>query len=263
VKKELASCRRHAPDRWRPAITSVMASVTASVALVALATACGAPAKTMVATTVASTTTTVPTIQTYQIDSEYSGAAGPRVAVIGDSLTVTGRVQLADELSGYRVKVASVVGEGIGGGPWSDVYETDVLGDAVNEYLTSDEPPDALVIALGTNNAMKPNITMEMFEAAWPEMVAGYTGGCLVVVTATETEENPGYDREEAALINERLRSEADRVVDWAAIARPEHVDESDHIHLTPAGLALRADLIAQAIDSCELAAEDGTGPTG
>lgn len=210
-----------------------------------------------------------PTVPRFIIDSSYAGDDGPRVAVIGDSLTWAGRTELFAELSAYRVKIASVIGEGIGGGPWSADRGYDVLGRATREYLLADDAPDALVIALGTNNAWDEELTLEMFEAAWPEMVADYHGSCLVVVTATESDAPTDYDPAEAAAINDALAARADVVVDWAEVVRPEHEIE-DHIHLRPVGLAHRAELIREAVDSCALAEDPvatvttgSTQPTG
>src|SRR5690606_6991618 len=72
----------------------------------------------------------------FKIDSAYTGGSGPRVAVIGDSLTLEGRPYLFAELSAYRVKIASIVGEGIGGGAWANAWKVDFLAEATQGYLT-------------------------------------------------------------------------------------------------------------------------------
>ena len=201
------------------------------------------------------TTTTTPApqpVKTFDIDLAYTGTSGPRVAIIGDSLTVAGRPELFAALSGYQVKIASVVGEGIGGGPWSRFFGHDVLGKATREYLRAEDAPDALVIALGTNNAWQTELTLEHFEAAWPEMVADYRGSCLVAVTATESADPLDYDEDEAALINSAVVARADRVVDWHARDLTGML-QSDHIHLLPAGARHRAEAITEAIESCDL----------
>lgn len=189
-----------------------------------------------------------------KIDTAYAGTTGPRVVVIGDSLTSAGRAHLLSALSEYRVKIAALFGEGFGGGPFSRVYGTELLHDAALDYLGAPDAPDALVVALGTNNAWNESLTLEMVEDRWPEIADAYDGSCLVVVTVDEASENPDYDNVEAERINEELRSRADRVVDWSALVRPELLGP-DHIHLTTAGLVRRAELIREAVDACALEA--------
>lgn len=114
------------------------------------------------------------------------------------------------------------------------------------------EPPDALVVALGTNNAWLPALTLDMFEEDWPEMIAGYEGDCLVVVTVTEGSAAAGYDSDEAAAINRALRDGADRVVDWAQLDVTA-LTQPDQIHLNAEGSRRRAGAIAEAVRSCDL----------
>jgi hypothetical protein len=215
------------------------------------------------ATEAASPTETANTRPEYVvIDDTYAGSTGPRVAILGDSLTWSGRAELLEELADYRVKIASGAGEGIGGGAWSRLQDRPIMSEAADTYLTADDAPDALVIALGTNNAWLDYLTMDMFEEAWPEMVADYQGDCLVVVTATESDEPAGYDPEVASAVNDALVAEADVVVDWAALDTAD-LEQEDHIHLLPEGLELRARLIREAIDSCGLGSDPGDGAPG
>ncbi len=184
------------------------------------------------------------------IDEVYRGTGETTVAIIGDSLTVSTSDLLRAELSGYRVKIAAFFGEGFGGGSFSHVFGTNLLADALHDYLDDADPPDVLVIALGTNDAWLPALTSSMFQDQWPEMAEDYHGPCLVVVTVSESVDAPTYDVTEAAQINEGLRAHADRVVDWATLHRPEHL-KPDQIHLTAEGRAYRARLIADAVESC------------
>ena len=189
------------------------------------------------------------------IEHTYLGS-GPKVAIVGDSLAAFSRPELRAQLSGYAVKIAASWGEGFGGGPISRSFgsDVDILGEAAHHYETARDRPAALVVALGTNNAWNPKLTLAMVDDAWDQIASDYRGKCLVAVTVNDTSAAEGYDNAKARAVNHRLRQRADVIVDWAALGTSDTYTGPDHIHLTPAGYQYRAELIRKAVDSCHLA---------
>jgi lysophospholipase L1-like esterase len=185
------------------------------------------------------------------VEQDYTGE-GPTVAIVGDSLTASSRADLRAALDGFAVKIAAVRGEGLAGGPLSDAMDRPLMADALSTYAL--DPPDVLVVALGTNDAWQSDLTPEEFEAEWARLLGLYPDTCLVGVTVTEDAPaaDPAYDGDEAAAINERIRSDVDVVVDWATEgADDRYTDPTDTIHLTDEGRARRAELVATAVSDC------------
>jgi lysophospholipase L1-like esterase len=194
------------------------------------------------------TTTTVEDMGA--VEEEFEGD-GPTVVVVGDSLTVSSRAELRDALDGYAVKIAALRGEGLAGGPFSERWDRLIMAEALEAYAT--DSPDVLVFALGTNDAWQSDLTTEELDAGWDRFLDLYPDTCLVGVTVTEdAPAAEGYDVAEAAHVNERIRADADVVVDWDAEGGGErYTDPSDTIHLTEEGAELRARLIAEGVDTC------------
>lgn len=184
------------------------------------------------------------------IETAYQGS-GPGVVILGDSITVSSREDLRRELDDYSVKIGALFGEGLGGGPFSAMAASGppAMTVAATEY--GKEDPGVAVLALGTNDAWKPELTLDMARTELDRIVAGLDGACLVAVTITEEATIDGYDRGEARAINDLLRARADQVVDWNAVGTTPEFTSDDEIHLDPAGRALRSSMIDDAVDTC------------
>jgi hypothetical protein len=169
------------------------------------------------------------------------------VLVIGDSLGVGTEPYLRQELSGTPIIDDSVGGRPSPGG--LDALRADV------------SPSDTVIVfAMGTND-----------HPAYPEIMAGNLESvaqiagdrCIVVPTIAR----PPVSGVSDAGINRVIRSFAAshlnvEVVDWKAAVRAQPALLVDDIHATPEGYALRASLIAQAVDTCLISSteRDGAG---
>jgi hypothetical protein len=158
------------------------------------------------------------------------------VLVIGDSIGVAMEPYLRQELLG-----TPIIDDSVGGRPSPDGLE------ALRENLTPEVA--VIVFAMGTND-----------NPANPEIMAGNLGTiaqiapdrCIVVPTIARPPVNGVSD----AGINRAIRAFAARnlnaeVVDWKAAVRAQPDLLMDGIHATPEGSAVRAALIAQAVDTC------------
>jgi lysophospholipase L1-like esterase len=221
-------------------------------ALVVALAACGGGSEEGSSTTTESqdpstTTTAAPLTPGYgSIEETYEGD-GRRVVVFGDSLTVQSRGALGRELTDYALKVAAVRGEGLGGGPFSERFETEMMLGAAETYAKDD--PEVAVLALGTNDAWSEKLSVPAAREAWQTMTALFDQACIVGVTVTEETAATGYDVDEARAINELIVDGADEVVDWRELGPP--VTAGDGIHLTPEGAAVRAEAIRRAVEAC------------
>lgn len=183
------------------------------------------------------------------IEHEWFGQ-GRAVAVLGDSLTVQARRHLRRLLADDALKVAALFGEGMAGGPLSDGIGSPIMPAVVREY--AEDPPDVVVVALGTNDVWQTGLGPASFERSWITMTRSFEGSCIVGVTVSETTEAARYDAGDAATVNRVIRRTADVVVDWAVLGAAPRYTGPDHIHLTDDGQRRFAELIARGVDSCE-----------
>ena len=182
------------------------------------------------------------------LEHDYFGA-GPKVAILGDSLTVQSRARLRELLADQSLKVAALYGEGMSGGPISARFGGPIMETMVEEY--SDDPPEVLVVALGTNDVWQPGLDPDGFERSWTTMARTFGDACIVGVTATETTEAWNYDPDDAVEVNRVIRRGADVVVDWAELGADPAYTGVDHIHLTDAGQERFASLIGRGVERC------------
>jgi lysophospholipase L1-like esterase len=158
------------------------------------------------------------------------------VLVIGDSIGVAMEPYLRRELPG-----TPIIDDSLGGRPSPDGLE------ALRAKLTPDVA--VIVFAMGTND-----------NPSYPEIMAGNLAtiariapdSCIVVPTIAR----PPVDGVSDAGINRAIRAFAAshlnvEVVDWKAAVRAQPDLLMDGIHATPEGSAVRAALIAQAVDAC------------
>jgi lysophospholipase L1-like esterase len=195
-------------------------------------------------------TTTEP-FEVGDIDTEYRGD-GPTVAVLGDSLTVQSWDELVDALDGYAVRIAAIRGEGLSGGPFSREMGQAMMPAQVREMAL--DPPDVVVVGLGTNDVWGSDLSVDGFRATWAELVTAVAGSCLVGITVTEEAPAavPPYDGAAAAAVNSLIRADSDVVVDWATEGLGDrYTDATDTIHLTDDGQRHRAALVREAVDRC------------
>lgn len=183
------------------------------------------------------------------IGSEYEGT-GPKVALLGDSISVRSREQVREALSGYSLKVGAVRGEGLSGGSISRALGGGSMLDVAAQYAK--DPPEVLVLELGTNDAWLAPLSAEDATAAVETIVGEFPSSCVVAVTITEVSTAKGYDRGEARRINRSVRSVADQIVEWGteSTGRPGLL-LPDGIHPTGQGSEVLAAGIADGVRSC------------
>lgn len=189
-------------------------------------------------------------------DHQWIGS-GPKVVILGDSLTVSSRSELRERLAHTSLKIGAHFGEGLAGGSISDAVGDRVMITISSTYAL--DPPEVVVIALGTNDAWNPDLDLVDSVAAWDSIRSHFAGACIVGVTATESATKNSYDQETARTLNELIRSDSHQVVDWAATGTSRDLHTDDLIHLTPRGRAHRSDLIAESVDQCLETAESET----
>ena len=183
------------------------------------------------------------------MERTYTGS-GPRVAVLGDSITVGSRPALREELSSRSLKIGALLGEGLSSGPYSQVLGEDVMLSAAEDI--SDDGPPVAVLALGTNDAWNPRLTLDAAQEALARYDELLSETCLVVVTVNEDAVAPDFDRSEAAAINESLRAMADQVVDWDVLADAPGALRDDTIHPSDAGKQAWARAVADGVERCD-----------
>ena len=182
------------------------------------------------------------------IEHEWFGR-GRSIAVLGDSLTVQARDHLRGLLADDALKVAALFGEGMSGGPLSEGIGSPIMPAVVREY--ADDPPDVVVVALGTNDVWQPGLGLASFERSWHTMTRSFDEACIVGVTVTETTGALRYSADDAATVNRVIRRTADVVVDWAELGSDPRYTGADQIHLTEEGRRRFAQLIARGVDRC------------
>lgn len=183
------------------------------------------------------------------IATTYTGS-GPKVVILGDSLTVLEWNDLYEGLdSRYSVRIGAWKGEGYNPGPFSVAA---FHGQAIIPYVAkrwARSHPAIVVIALGTNDALSRHST-SIAISTMDRMVREFRGACMVGITIPENSTVASWSNSEAHALNLAMRSWADQIVHWTPISdRPGIL--SDGIHTTPKGTQVRTDAIISAIERC------------
>ncbi len=179
----------------------------------------------------------------------YTGH-GPRVVVLGDSLTLAGWTLLYELLAPrYALLIAAWNGEGYNRGRFSDGVDVSLLPSAAAFIATTD--PHVVVIAAGTNDAWFGRSLANALDAM-REIVEAFSGACLVGITLRENVADPDYSNDVARALNAAMYAWAHEVVDYAEIADRPGMLQDDGIHTTAAGTDARARAIAAAVERCD-----------
>jgi|GEM_PF-2652565 lysophospholipase L1-like esterase len=171
---------------------------------------------------------------------DYVGT-GPRVAVIGDSITFLSVDAINAALRPrFAPGITAVIG-----------IKTDAQLVTAKRYAATH--PDIVVIDLGTNDVTQHD-AFESYRHELGSMVGLFPQSCVVVTTITT--HTPGDDAfaQRAAKYNEYLRT-FPHVADWDAVVGQalqagQHI-LTDLVHPNPAGQRLYAGLVAQAVSAC------------
>jgi len=182
----------------------------------------------------------------------YTGnAAGPTVAVIGDSITQLSSHAIHLELD----DIANVAVRGI------SLQRIGQMQPVADKFaLTS---PDHVVIALGTNDAIQA-YPVAQSEADLETMLSTFPdASCITVLTLNATTANAAFNARVATL-NDYIRAlpathPGVQVADWHRVrelyffeGEPAGSWTTDGIHLTALGQAAFASLMSAAVEACE-----------
>jgi lysophospholipase L1-like esterase len=193
----------------------------------------------------ASTTTAVADFGS--AEESFTGS-GPTVVILGDSLVVQARDRLHELLdTDHSTKIAAYVGEGLGGGSFTAALGAD---EPAMQTIAADyeaDGADVLVLALGTNDAWRPELGVDDAVAGIDEIVARFPGACVVGVEVNPWSEAPSYDPAEADAITVALAEVADVMVPSLT---PEQTAD-DQIHPNDDGREALASGIADAVRGC------------
>lgn len=177
-------------------------------------------------------------------EADYAGS-GPKVAVIGDSITHQSRFALHDALVGHAVRVSGLVG-----------ITTAEPGLVVTEFAESS--PAVLVLNLGTNDITQGR-SIDAALADYDAILARFPDACTVGVTitthgSTEPTDPPGpeWSSALAEAFNAAIPARVDAVADWAGALDPAVDLTPGGIHPTEAGREHLAEVVSQAVDRCE-----------
>ena len=183
-----------------------------------------------------------------QAAKSYTGS-GPKVAILGDSLTALEWNDLYDSLDrDHAVEIGAWYGEGYNAGKFSEGLGAALLPATAKGFATSH--PAVVVLAIGTNDALYRRSTPQAL-AAMQTMVAEFRGACMVGVTLPEHSGVKGWSNAEAHTLNVAMRKWADQVVDWASMSTGAGILQADGIHTTAKGTKLRANAIVAAVERC------------
>lgn len=167
-----------------------------------------------------------------------AAASGDGVLVVGDSLEVGSAPYLRSELAGTPLSIDAVKGR--------------TSSEAVRVLAARLDPSvDVIVFPLGTNDSPSaPNVLAADLAAA--AQLAG--NRCVVVATIVR----PPVGGVSVAGLNRMVESFAARtgaqVADWrSAVGAFPSLVGHDGVHAVGDGYALRASLIAEAVDGCTL----------
>ena len=184
---------------------------------------------------------------TGRIESTWSGA-GPELVMLGDSITVQSHAALHRVLDrNYRTKIGALVGEGFGWPPRlaTTKVDTPLMQTAAADYARDD--PEIVVVALGTNDAWLPQLTLAERVRRSARWWTGSPKRASSRSRSTSGPTAPNYDRGEARAINAELRQLADVTV--PALTKAEI--SSDLIHPNASGIEAYARAVAHAARSC------------
>jgi hypothetical protein len=180
-------------------------------------------------------------------ESERAPYTGPRtLIVIGDSLAVGMAPQLAGDLRDWTVHTDARIGRPLAEGMRILARTTLPPGEAGSHTV--------LALSLFTNDSPTSVDALEAAVRASVERVGAH--GCAIWATISRPPFN-GVSYHAANARLERLASDPSLsgrmlLVPWAGVvaAHPEIVGP-DHVHATPQGYQVRAQLYAQAAQSC------------
>ena len=167
------------------------------------------------------------------------------VVVLGDSIVQRSVPDIEAELGDYDLRIAAFVGEGYGGGGFSDDQNGWWARDLARQYST--EGFDVAVVALGTNDALRPDVTpdetaagVDQILGVWPDET------CVVGVLPRAANDAPGYDQAEAAQVRAAVAEGVDVVVEYG------YADDGDGIHPRwPDGVVAVGATIADGVRAC------------
>ena len=180
-----------------------------------------------------------------EIEEAYTGT-GPRVVVLGDSLTAISRQPLRAALHGHALMIGALWGEGLGGGPISSAVDRRIMQETARAYGATH--PEVAVLALGVNDCWLDFLSLDGALEGLRSIATSLEGAKLVGVMITETSPVPEFDNERAGLINDALRDRTDVVVEWGAIEETARYLEADRIHPNPEGSKLFASMVAEGV---------------
>jgi lysophospholipase L1-like esterase len=180
---------------------------------------------------------------------QYVGT-GPRVAVVGDSITAHAETEVTAALGAYA--------RAVGGVP--SMTMAAALDERVRPAVTTQ--PDVLVVELGLNDALDGWDSTDL--PTLEKMMALLDGAeCVVWVTPSALAPSyydhagPGTLQARAAAFKASLQKRLpkhpnQRLADFSVteLANPAWFD-ADHLHHTPAGHQAYADFVAQSVSLC------------
>jgi hypothetical protein len=164
------------------------------------------------------------------------GSASASVLVVGDSLTVGDGPYLERELPGTPVEIDAEIGRPSAAG-------VPILAQRLKPEH------DVVVFDLGTNDGPTNPGELASSLAAARKRAAGR---CLVVSTINRPPERGATVAAQNRVVTDFAYSTGAAVADWQGIvASDPSLLQRDGVHATPAGYALRALVVAQAIGEC------------
>lgn len=183
-------------------------------------------------------------------DGVNTFGSGPLVAVVGDSLTNSVHDRLHEGLGEVSTTITTAAGEGFAGGPWTDKWGLTTPWMVDRAAVQASLGPAVGVVALGTNDVWTDRLRELDALPAVDATFGAFGDTCTVGVLVAEETSAVGYDEAKAAAINERIRADADVVVDWRLHAVEADID-SDDIHLTSSGGDAYVAALRSAVDEC------------
>jgi hypothetical protein len=170
-----------------------------------------------------------------------SSTAGGTLVLVGDSLAVGVRSLLPAALPDWKVQVLARTGRSLAEG----------MGVVSGLDLSRGSPRPVLAISLFTND--DPSHTSALEAAVRKSLATVGPRGCALWATIVRPPFNGTTYRAANALLARLAAEDARlRIVPWAEqVAANPTLMGADGVHPTPAGYQLRAQLYAQAAQSC------------